>query len=698
MATTVDTLLVRIEADLSDLRRDLRKATNQVDQSANSMKKSFNVMKVAAVGAVGVIAVRALAKAGMSAINLASDVQEMQGKSSVVFGAFRDDVVAALDEFGNQVGRATHELEGMAATLQDTFVPMGFARGEAAKLSVEMTKLAVDVGSFNNVSSPEVMRAFQSALVGNHETVRRFGVIITEATLSQELMRMGIEKGTKAATEAQKVQARMNLITNGVTDAQGDAARTSNSFANRVVALKAELSELGVLIGQELLPVATRLVEVFIKAASATSGFLYQAGLLSTTGDLINDVAEAREKLALAEESGFGGAIHAAKNSLAAAEFQLAAAQVLAKAQAEAEKNNPAIAESETPTLEGGGTPFKQSAKTEALLKENALIRARAKLIVDLMAAEKSGNREAIILANHRLDQMSSTSDVTEDMYQRELRLQEARSGGAKNVASTIVATNEQSALSYALLNETLEDLQTAMADYQAQAENGKEIALNLADENLGIKESMQDVKAALDAGLISMELYKVAMAELGQQLNEQNPIISTLNTAVQNLSSGFSDALADMVMSGKMNLDSLKDVFRSFVKVMIAKAIELFFVNKILNAIFGGFGGVPLPTASFPGLAGGGSVSPNQPYMVGERGPELFVPSSAGTVMNNSNSKGFGGGSTTVVNQTINVSAGVSQTVRAEMLSLLPSFKQETMSGVADAKRRGGSYGRAFG
>ena len=65
---------------------------------------------------------------------------------------------------------------------------------------------------------------------------------------------------------------------------------------------------------------------------------------------------------------------------------------------------------------------------------------------------------------------------------------------------------------------------------------------------------------------------------------------------------------------------------------------------------------------------------------------------------MNNSNSKGFGGGSTTVVNQTINVSAGVSQTVRAEMISLLPSFKQETMSGVADAKRRGGSYGRAFG
>ena len=126
-------------------------------------------------------------------INLASDVEEMQGKSKVVFGAFRDETVAALEAFGNEVGRSTHELEGMASSIQDTFVPMGFARGEAAKLSVELTKLAVDVASFNNANDTETMEAFQSALVGNHETVRRFGVVITEATLKQELLRMGIQ-------------------------------------------------------------------------------------------------------------------------------------------------------------------------------------------------------------------------------------------------------------------------------------------------------------------------------------------------------------------------------------------------------------------------------------------------------------------------------------------------------------------------
>ena len=118
----------------------------------------------------------------------------------------------------------------MASSIQDTFVPMGFARGEASKLSVQLTKLAVDVASFNNASDVETMMAFQSALVGNHETVRRFGVVITEATLKQELLRMGITKSANEVTNAEKVQARLNLLLAGTSDAHGDATKTSGSF------------------------------------------------------------------------------------------------------------------------------------------------------------------------------------------------------------------------------------------------------------------------------------------------------------------------------------------------------------------------------------------------------------------------------------------------------------------------------------
>jgi hypothetical protein len=225
------------------------------------------------VAAVGVIAL-SIGRAGKAAIDLAGDVAEMQSKSAVVFGQFRDQVVADLTEFGSAVGRSSFELEGMASSIQDTFVPMGFARGEAAQLSVELTKLAVDVASFNNASDTDTMEAFQSALVGNHETVRRFGVVITEATLKQELLRMGIKRTGDEVTNAEKVQARLNLITAGTTDAQGDAARTADSYANQTKALSAEVSQLALDIGRELLPMATDLVELFRDGVGVTRSFL----------------------------------------------------------------------------------------------------------------------------------------------------------------------------------------------------------------------------------------------------------------------------------------------------------------------------------------------------------------------------------------------------------------------------------------
>jgi hypothetical protein len=158
----------------------------------------------------------------------------------------------------------------MASSIQDTFVPMGFARGEASKLSVQLTKLAVDVASFNNASDTETMMAFQSALVGNHETVRRFGVVITEATLKQELLRMGITKNSKDVTNAEKVQARMNLIIAGTSDAHGDAIKTSGSFANTSKALGSALNELSVDAMTPMLPKLTKMVEAFIDATDSS--------------------------------------------------------------------------------------------------------------------------------------------------------------------------------------------------------------------------------------------------------------------------------------------------------------------------------------------------------------------------------------------------------------------------------------------
>ena len=719
MVTTVDTLLVRIEADMSDLKRSLDKVQRDVDKSTQGIAGAFKRIGTAMKVAVAAVVVQQGARAGAALINLASDVEEMQGKSKVVFGAFRDETVAALEAFGDEVGRSTHELEGMASSIQDTFVPMGFARGEAAKLSVELTKLAVDVASFNNANDTETMEAFQSALVGNHETVRRFGVVITEATLKQELLRMGIKRTGAEVTNAEKVQARLNLITAGTTDAQGDALRTAGSFANQLRGLKADLAELGVELGTIFLPIVTKIVGALRDAAAATRTFLQSIGVLSRPAqeemNLLNiQIASTREQLENLAKANTDAANSDDPYAKMAgdADFTNSKTKELTDTLADLiEKRN--ILASQTDIIEpsftspppdtGGGSDTGNTDALNkditALLKKNQAIldqRDAKKDLIDVMTFEKQQN---FSLAQA----IKSGSTVDELKIRTEGKLFELKRqfpALAENELKWLAATQAQKDLNARKSEIEEKKQQEYFANQKARIEAGKAFVQQQVDQNFEIEQSQLAINAALAAGAIDIEEYRTAQQMLQEQMRELDPMYKSLKDSTLALGQSISNSFADAMLNSKDALDSLQNVFASFVQQMIAKAFELFVVNKILNGIFN-LGGTPdaLPTASFGlGQAGGGTLQAGVPTLVGERGPELIVPNSASTILNNQNTRGaLGGGGGTVVNQTINVETGVSQTVRAEMISLLPKFKKDTMAAVLDAKRRGGTYGKAF-
>jgi len=172
---------------------------------------------------------------------------------------------------------------------------------------------------------------------------------------------------------------------------------------------------------------------------------------------------------------------------------------------------------------------------------------------------------------------------------------------------------------------------------------------------------------------------------------------MQVLVDGISQIGDGVVSTFRQMLDGAKFSMDDMVDLVKAAVRDMIAQLFRLAVVNNMINAMFGGVAGFEkLP--AIPLLAGGGTLQRGQPTIVGERGPELIVPNSSGTVLNNhETSRALGGGGATVVNQTINVETGVSQTVRAEMISLLPKFKKDTMAAVLDAKRRGGTYGKAF-
>ena len=228
-------------------------------RNLRNLSGSFSVLRSKIL--LATFAIGLMSKTVGRFIKASSDAEETMNKFGVVFGHVREEALAFAETLGSALGRTTTSLADMMATVQDTFVPLGFSREASLDLSKALTQLTLDVASFQNKADADVMRAFQSAIVGNHEAVRSFGIIITEAGLKSEALRKGIIKSNREMTAQEKVLARLSLIFEGTKDAQGDLARTQESYANTVKTLEANLSRLAEVIGEELTPAAKALIE-----------------------------------------------------------------------------------------------------------------------------------------------------------------------------------------------------------------------------------------------------------------------------------------------------------------------------------------------------------------------------------------------------------------------------------------------------
>ncbi len=152
-----------------------------------------------------------------------------------------------------------------------------------------------------------------------------------------------------------------------------------------------------------------------------------------------------------------------------------------------------------------------------------------------------------------------------------------------------------------------------------------------------------------------------------------------------------FSDALTNAVMG----TSNLKDAFKAMIANMIKQLIQFFIIDKltggIASALFSLKGaskgplGAPMGNGSnVRGYAAiGGPVQSGSPYMVGERGPEMFVPNQSGSIIPN---KSMGGG-ITVVN---NVDArGSGADVDQKIKSAMAQTSQQTIITIQDLMRR---------
>ena len=255
-----------------------------------------------------------------------------------------------------------------------------------------------------------------------------------------------------------------------------------------------------------------------------------------------------------------------------------------------------------------------------------------------------------------------------------------------------------------ALVSQVL--AQQAGSAFGVDAQNARERAAELREEYIaaataasGILNPVKAVGAATkdagDAAMTAAEQYEKMLAKI----IEASPALQGLGFNVENLQSTMQmveSSMEDAFMSMVDGTMTAQDAFKSMAASIIKELFRVLVVQRLVGGITTALG---FPSAGpVVGAASGRSMQAGQPAVVGEHGRELFVPQTAGRVLSVAQAQNaVGGGGSVVVNQTINVSTGVQQTVRAEIKQLMPQIAESAKSAVVDAKRRGGSYGRAF-
>ena len=209
-----------------------------------------------------------LKKFGSQAIQTASDLEEVQNVVDVSFGSMANEVEAFAKTAIQSFGMSELTAKQTASTFMAMANGMGLALKDGKNMSLQLTALSGDMASFYNVRQDVAQTALNSIFTGETESLKKFGVVMTEANLSAFALSKGITKSYSDMSQAEKVALRYHYVLKSTANAQGDFARTSGSWANQVRILKEQFNQLLGILGKGLIQVLTPIVQVLNKLLS----------------------------------------------------------------------------------------------------------------------------------------------------------------------------------------------------------------------------------------------------------------------------------------------------------------------------------------------------------------------------------------------------------------------------------------------
>lgn len=187
-------------------------------------------------------------------ISYASDLEEVQNVIDVTFGDSADEINQYAKDAIQQYGLSELAAKKYAGSLGAMLKSSGVAGDELTKMSTSLVGLTGDMASFYNLDPEEAFSKLSSAIAGETEPLRSLGINMNVANLEAYALSKGIDKAWSSMTQAEQTTLRYQYIMENAADAQGDFARTSDSFANQSRTLSQQLQSVGGEIGSAFIP------------------------------------------------------------------------------------------------------------------------------------------------------------------------------------------------------------------------------------------------------------------------------------------------------------------------------------------------------------------------------------------------------------------------------------------------------------
>jgi len=637
-------LTIDLNARLANIERDLGKMAHQAEKESQRMQAAFAKAGAAATAMVGALGVGAWAAWIKSSIDAADNLNDLSKKTGIAV-----DNLAGLQLVVDKSGTTMEMLGGGIAKLNKTL-------GEAAGGSKEAQTVLRDLG----ITATDPMEAF-------YQLADAFGRFKTEGdkanALSKVIGKTWTELAPALAEGGDGLRAiveegkRLNPVTK-------EMAEQADKFNDAMSRFKTQASGVGTAIATSLLPAMNDMLTRWNDAISLSSrhgGFvgLVLGGINPTGTNSAN--------------------LKAVRDEMAAIQLQL----------------------KDAGTVQGDIAGI-NGPRLRARLSE---LEAIKQTLLEIQGREALALNDQFGTGNYKqpsppgrpkisLTPDGKTAKPKDRMSDTEWAMEESA-----HLTRTLFQIGEEMdkarEAAFDRADESAQAWQDSLDAANAQLRNAAAGYIDLIDPVEKYRRKLDEIAQLQEAGLLTKEQATEATFAINEQIDGLNQVNDTLReqkSIADELGLTFSSAFEDAVIGGKSFSEVLKGIEKDIARIIIRKSVT----EPLGNAISGIFSGINWGSIfNFGGgKASGGAVYPGQYYVVGENGPEVLLPNTAGTVVPNNALGGGGGGGVTII-QHISVD---SRSDRASILAAMSQAKDMAKAEILNSMQRGGTYARATG